>query len=334
MHTEFEELVRDSMERFTEDLQVPADLAGKARRAHQRRRRLAGTAVVAFGTAAVITAAVILATLPGAGLGTGGATNAQTTAYVIRRVQNALAAENFVIQAQATGSMTVSVHGRKVRSSNGTSHELELRRPEPVCGVHREQLRSRPGQRQLHATEAAPSSTWPMGPPSSAASSPGPCVTYFDHKYSLHLLGQDHVKACSRTAQLDLGAPAATMPNWPAFIKAMLGCGAATVTGHAQIGGVETTVISGSIDVPLPKGYARAIKETRERVRYTLYVDSATYLPVRAYGSDETYGGANGPTVSASVTNVQWLPPTAANIAKAMITIPTGYTQVSSPAQQ
>jgi hypothetical protein len=69
-------------------------------------------------------------------------------------------------------------------------------------------------------------------------------------------------------------------------------------------------------------------------VRYTLYVDSATYLPVRAYGSDETYGGANGPTVSASVTNVQWLPPTAANIAKALITIPAGYTRVSSPAQQ
>ncbi len=37
MHTEFEELVRDSMEWFTEDLQVPADLAGNARRAHQRR---------------------------------------------------------------------------------------------------------------------------------------------------------------------------------------------------------------------------------------------------------------------------------------------------------
>ena len=69
-------------------------------------------------------------------------------------------------------------------------------------------------------------------------------------------------------------------------------------------------------------------------MRFTLYVDSSTYLPVRAYGSDETYGGAGGPTISRSVTNVQWLPPTAANIAKALVTIPPGYTQVSSPAQQ
>ena len=89
------------------------------------------------------------------------------------------------------------------------------------------------------------------------------------------------------------------MPNWPAFIKAMLGCGEATVTGHARIGGVETTVISGSIDVPLPKGYARTSGKRRNACGITLYVDSATYLPVRAYGSDETYGGANGPTVSA-----------------------------------
>ena len=114
----------------------------------------------------------------------------------------------------------------------------------------------------------------------------------------------------------------------------MLGCGAATVTGHARIGGVETTVITGLVDVPLPKGYGKTVKETRVRVRYTLYVNSATYLPVRAYGSTETYGGAGGPTVSAYVTNVRWLPPTKANIAKALVTIPTGYTHVNSPADQ
>jgi hypothetical protein len=56
MNTEFEELVRDSMQWFTADSQVPADLAGKARRGH--RRRMAIRAAVAAGTAAVTAAAV------------------------------------------------------------------------------------------------------------------------------------------------------------------------------------------------------------------------------------------------------------------------------------
>ena len=329
MNTGFEELVRDSMEWFTEDLQVPADLAGQARRAHQRRRRLAGTAVVALGTAAVTAAAVIAATVPG----TGGVTNAQTTAYVIKRVQNALAAENFVIQGQATSTMTVSVHGRRVSSSNGPSMSWSY--------GDRSRFVEFTGNdcRQVLPDGSCPQRGGPElyladGTALIGGKLTGAIVTYFDHKYSLYPLGQTHVQACSRTAQLGLGAPAVTMSNWPAFIKAMLGCGDATVTGHARIGSVETTVISGSIDVPLPKGYARTVREARDRVRFTLYVDPTTYLPVRAYGSDETYGGAGGPTISASVTNVRWLPPTAANIARALVTIPPGYTQVSSPAQQ
>jgi hypothetical protein len=331
MNGDVEELVREGLDRLTADVRVPAEMVARAR-TRVRRRKIAARAALACGTVAVTAAAVIAATGVGAPRGTGGATNAQTTAYVIKRVQNALAAENFVIQGQATGSMTVSVHGHKVRSSNGTSMSWSYgNRSRFVeftgrsCGQVTSNGCTHRGGSQLYLAD---------GTALIGGKLTGAIVTYFDHKYSLHPLGQDHVKACSRTAQLELGAPAVTVPNWPAFIKAMLGCGAATVTGHARIGGVETTVISGSIDVPLPKGYARTIKEARERVRYTLYVDSATYLPVRAYGSDETYGGANGPTISASVTSVRWLPPTAANIAKALITIPAGYTQVSSPAQQ
>ena len=329
MNTGFEELVRDSMEQFTEDLQVPADLAGQARRAHQRRRRLAGTAVVALGTAAVTAVAVIAAAAPRPG----GVTNAQTTAYVIKRVQQALAAENFVIQGQATSAMTVSVHGRRVTSDNGPTMSWSYGDRSRFVEFTGSSCGHVPASG--NCTHAGGSELYlANGTALIGGRLTGAYVTYFDHKYSLYPVGQTGVKACSRSAQLGLGAPSVTMPDWPAFIKAMLGCGEATVTGHARIGGVETTVISGSIDVPLPKGYARTVREARERVRYTLYVDSTTYLPVRAYGSDETYGGAGGPTVSASVTNVRWLPPTKANIAKALVTIPPGYTQVSSPAQQ
>ena len=332
MNGDVEELLRESMDRSTADMRVPADMLARAR-TRVRHRQLAIRAALACGTAAVTAAAVIIVAGVAAQPGTGGGTSAQTTAYVIKRVQNALAAENSVIQGQATSTMTVSVHGRRVTSDNGPtmswSYGDRSRFVEftgPGCGhylqngdcTHR-------GGSELYLAD---------GTALVGGKLTGAYVTYFDHKYSLYALDQTHVKACSRTAQLELGAPSVTMPNWPAFIKAMLGCGEATVTGQARIGGVETTVISGSIDVPLPKGYAKVVREARVRVRFTLYVDSTTYLPVRAYGSTETYGGANGPTVSASVTNVRWLPPTAANVAKTLVTIPPGYTRVSSPAQQ
>jgi len=71
------------------------------------------------------------------------------------------------------------------------------------------------------------------------------------------------------------------------------------------------------------------------RVGYTLYVDAKTYLPLRAYGSTKTYGGAGGPTISSYVTNLRWLSPTPANRAKALVTIPHGYTQwTGSPGNQ
>jgi hypothetical protein len=106
------------------------------------------------------------------------------------------------------------------------------------------------------------------------------------------------------------------------------------VTGHARIDGAATTEISGSVTVPLAKGYAKSINEKEARVRYTLWVNSTTYLPVREFGSTEAYGGSMGTTVSSGVTDVQWLPPTAANIAQTLVTIPAGYQRVSSPADQ
>jgi len=328
MNGDVAELLRESMDESTADVRVPADILARAR-TRVRHRQLAIRAGLAFGTAAVTAAAVVAVTMPGSG----GVTNAQTTAYVIKRVQNALAGANFVIQGRATGTMTFTVHGRRVSSSDGLtsswSYGNRSRMVEftgPGCGHYLANgACSRRGGSELVLAD---------GSALIGGKLTGAYVTYFDHKYSLSPWGHSYLKPCSTTAQLVLGGPSVSMANWPAFIKAMLGCEEATVTGHARIGGVETTVISGSVDVPLSKGYARSVREKRVRVRFTLYVDPATYLPVRAYGSTETYGGSSGPTVSAYVTNVRWLAPTAANIAKTMVTIPPGYTQVSSPAEQ
>jgi hypothetical protein len=63
-------------------------------------------------------------------------------------------------------------------------------------------------------------------------------------------------------------------------------------------------------------------------VRWALYVNPTTYLPVRIEGSGKSYGGSAATYVSSGVTDVRWLPPTKANIAKTMVTIPPGFRKV------
>jgi len=275
--------------------------------------------------AAAVAAVVVAVTIPGA-RPSAGVTNARTTAYVISRVENALAGKNSVIQALASGSYAGSHHGRRYHGSDGTFDSW-------TYGI-RNRMEEFTGKACGHV-ESNGWCTYRGGSVRVLADGTalvhgklvGAYVTYFDHRYSLSSLGHDQLKPCSRTAQLVLGGPAVSVPSWPAFIRGMLGCNRAVVTGHARVGNVPVIVISGSINVPLSKGYGRTVRETRVRVDYTLFVDAKTYLPVRAYGSTKTYGGANGPSTSSYVTNVQWLPPTKANKAKALVTIPRGYTQ-------
>ena len=61
-------------------------------------------------------------------------------------------------------------------------------------------------------------------------------------------------------------------------------------------------------------------------------MNPVTYLPVRIYGTTQTFGGTGAATSFTSVTDVQWLRPTAANIAKSMVTIPAWFRQYSGPA--
>jgi hypothetical protein len=110
----------------------------------------------------------------------------------------------------------------------------------------------------------------------------------------------------------------------------MLACGAASVTAHVRVNGAETTKITGKpVTVRLSAGYSKVIKAKWVTVRWALYVNPATHLPVRIEGSTKTYGGSAGTYASSGVTDVRWLAPTKANIAKTLITIPPGFRQVS-----
>ncbi len=316
------DLLREGLDRLTAGVRIPAGLAGKAR-AHQRRRRVALRAAVA-GAATAVTAAALAAVTGGAGgaparTGAGGV-QAGTTAYVVRRVENALAGQHLVFRGRtaSTGGPSITwAYGPRHRweelTGSGCGHAL----PNGACS-HR-------GGSEPYLAQ---------GTALIGGKLTGVYVTYYNRKWSL-LPESTPASACSTTGALEMGSPSVPVGHWADFINATLACGTATVSGHVRIDGVETTKITGSpVTVTLPPGEAKAVREKWARTRWILYVNPQTYLPVRIYGSVQAFGGPAGSTLFASTTDVQWLPPTAANIAQALVTIPPGFHQVSSPAGQ
>jgi hypothetical protein len=302
MSLDVEDLLRQGMERFAEQVPVPSGLAHRAARA-RRRRQLAIRAAAAAGTAAV-TAAIVIAATGGAGAG-GSVTQARTTAYVISRVEKALAGQHLVLRGRTSGDWGPSIYwayGPRNRFEEfAGSGEPFLVRGTALIG----------------------------------GKLTGVYVTYYNRRWSLLPEGAAPASACSMTGALEMAGPAAPARNWPAFIHATLACGAATVTGHAWIGGVKTVKITGSpVTEKLSPGEAGAIHEKWLRSQWTLYVNPGTYLPVRLSGSNYTYGGPMPSSHSTGVTDIRWLRPTAANIAKALVTIPPGFRHVNSPANQ
>jgi hypothetical protein len=302
-------------------LRVEALVAqGRARRA---RRALAVRAAVACGTAAVTVAVIALT---GGASGTPARTapsgaQARTVAFVVTQVKKALASANKVFVGH-----TADTYGPSVTWAYGPRNRFEEFWPSTDY-----RGRAVNGRREwnfppkFRGQPALAQGTALVGGKLTYA-----YVTYPDRLFSLYTgPAVPPPRPCSTTSRLSMGGPPAVSYHWSDLINATLACGAATVTGHVRINGVETTKITGTpVTVRLPTGEAKAVRERSVRVRWILYVNPATYLPVRMSSSTQAFGGPAGNTLSSSVTDVQWLPPTAANIAKTLVTIPAGFHQL------
>jgi hypothetical protein len=312
--------VCDSLDAVRMERPVEALVAsGRSRRA---RRGLAIRAAVACGTVAVVAAAMFVVTARA------DEAQARMVAYVTKRVEKALANENMVFVGRSEGN----AWGNTATWAYGSRNRFEEFWPTTDYRdrvVNGRRLWDFPPKFRGQPALA-------MGTAIIGGKLTGAYVTYDDRKFSLSgAPGSPPASACSTPVALSMAGPLIPTTHWSVFIGATLACGAASVTGHVRIHGRETTKITGKpVTVRLPGGEARAVGAQWATVRWTLYVNPTTYLPVRTYGSTETFGGPARTWISSSVTDIQWLPPTAANIAKTLVTIPAGFRQVRSPADQ
>ncbi len=294
-------------------------------RRRRHRRRVAVRASAACGGVAAVAAAAALAvvSLPAGGApaatGTTGA-QARTVAYVVTRVKQALAGEHQVFYGQTSSTSGPSVtwaYGPRSRWEELTGASCGHALPNGDC-THQ-------GGSERYLAQ---------GTARVGGKLTGVYLTYYNREWSLSPQTVA-ASACSASARLEMGGPPLATSHWSAFINATLACGGAAVTGHVWINGQQTTRITGKpVTIRLQPGYAKAVGEKRARVEWTLYVNPRTYLPVRITGSTAAFGGPRASTKDASATDVQWLKPTPANVARATLTIPPGFRQVASPASQ
>jgi hypothetical protein len=302
MHDLDERSLRGLFARATEGEEPPlGPLADDARRAAATMRRRQW---LMRGTGGLAAAAVLAAAIPvlGAAMGSGtGPGRLRTAAFVVGHVEKAVAGERYVL------------HAESVVTGAGVSGRV-------VTWAYRDRTRSeqyRPDGGQLEAD----SGTAIIG-----GRLTGVVVTYHPgrwYRMPLSTFTGGPVSGCGPAA---LAVAGGTPADWPSFIHATLACGAAAVAGHAVVNGVETIKINSDVSVPAG-GTAHGM---RLAVRYTLYVRPGSYLPVRMVSEpvQRYQDGTRSPASFSSTEDFQWLPPTAANVARVSVPIPAGFRQI------
>jgi hypothetical protein len=279
--------------------------AGPADRARRRRRQLVAFSAIAIAIAAgAVTAAAVTAAAGGmAGHVRPGTSRAQTTAYMVGHIENALANDNLVTRETTsliTGGGATFFDGR--RSYQEVTWSYQGRRSTQIFGSH--------GQLQgVMGTGMADGKIQEIQ------------VDYLLRQWELIPATPDSVPANACTLPGFLDVPGNQSVDWPSLIRRTLACGGYKAAGEAEIDGAETLKITGQRTMTPPFNIREVV---------TLFVSPSTYLPVRL--TDAVLPTA-GSRVSGTQTSAdfQWLPPTAANSARASVTIPCGFQQISWP---
>lgn len=296
MNTGIEE-IRDRMEHATAGIGVPSGLARRA--ARRRRRRIVTRAAAAAGTAVVLAGVAIAATTAAAPRD--GHTIA--SARLVSDIRSAL-------DAAAAGDDVV-----RVRASNGQTDLWYYRSAREIL-------------MRAEAFSASGQPSFDQGYIATSTSLTQTSVSFQEKNWSTWTVKADLLRqigrpglhdACVEAICLSFTQDPATLT---ADIREALSHGKLTRDGTEDIDGVDTIKLVSVRNKPQASADADFVVAT------TLWVNPATYLPVRLQ-INTTVTLPDGHTSHAVFSSdVSWLPPTSANLANLRVRIPPGYTQV------
>lgn len=314
MKQDFDELIRDTMTRFTDGIDLPGRLVADARRQHHRRRArlgwLASGAAVA-GAAAVTIAAVATGTGSGA-IGhhhpghKGG--SVRTTSMVISQVERAL---------------TAAASGHPVAYTRQVSHGFKIflvaphGKPVQVHGSVMTTWSRGSLQRVVIGTQGGKPALSTVTD-NSTGKSVQSIISYQQRVW--WRATYDLPTTTKPRLGCKLGDMNRTPEQWAHEVRKLLSCGAAVV-GQQRVDGVNAIMLK------LGSSYHRACAGSSDGrchpqpVGWTgiLWANAKTHLPVRLKSHGRHYR---------IQIDFQWLAPTAANLAKLHQSIPAGFRRV------
>jgi hypothetical protein len=307
MNTDVEDLLREGMERFTADLQVPAGLAHRVARRRRQRLTLHSVTggVVALAAGAVALAVVVL---PGADQG-GSVGAAVDSAYLVKHVSSALSAAEpgEIAQMTVTTSSALVPGGGPATAttaeewSNGDEWR-SITYSSPGHPAYDEGFSTASG----YTLVSYSARTWARQPGLGSPAAPalgspsvtrgcGPVIAAFPTLFRLGLPGTS--------------SSASSLPTTVATeLRTAISCGTLTVAGRQPVDGTEA--------IELKSRPGSLIAET-------IWVSPDTYLPVRVVNRS-----APGTPALQQTANFTWLPPTAQNLAKLTVPVPAGFRRV------
>ena len=288
--TEFEERLREEMRHATTGVPAPSGLVRRARRA--RRRRIISRAGAASAAAAVAVAGAMIVST-----GTTGASRdsrTYTTAYVVKHVESALDTVNEIAYMHYTSDIAASMDAWAYDGPQGQAYRAEYFDPRSGQLFQEAGMTATPTN---YATDIA--------------------VYFYNKTWSKQSYqGPKHTQTgCG----FSLPTSWATYPEIAAGLRKNLACGALSFRGMQQVDGVNALKL-----VSVQRSRLGPEKTLRS-ITTTIWVDPATYLPVRLTTQ------WTRPMVSVPMRlDFRWLPPTSANLALLTVRIPPGFTQVRS----